>query len=222
MTPLELSLLAQADLFRGLPTDELPPIVARAHRLKLRPGERVQSPWEVQDSIFVLTAGAVRVLLASPEGRELTLSRREPVDTFELQVISDELCSDLQAEALARGAVVYVFRWPHLLDLMAFRPQLAVSLAELMRQGLMRDRRLINELAFFSIRRRLAHRLAELAREGNGVIVEISREALAAKVACRPEEVSRALRQLLEEGLVEYRPHQRRIRILYLDELARY
>ncbi len=218
----ELPVLRQAVIFQDLPLDVLEHLVASAHRVEVETGHELKGEWDAYDSVFVLIRGGIRVLLRSPKEREVTLSRRAPVEAFDLEFTDDEVSGEIIAEASMGGTVVYVFGWSHLLDLLAFRPHGASLLSDLLREGLMQDRRLITELAFFNIRSRLAHKLGQIAQSSLDGRITISQDQLAAEVGCRPEDVHRALRHFQEECLVNYRPHQRSVIVLHTTALAAY
>jgi CRP-like cAMP-binding protein len=214
--------LRQAAIFRDLLDDDLYPLVQIAERRLYPRSALIDPPVEGDDAVYVVTSGEVRVFLLSPEGRELTLFTRRPGEVYELTGVTEELAGEALSQALVEDTEVYVIPWPHFLETIAFRPGAVGSLASLLREGLLRERRLISELAFYNMRSRLAHKLAQLSETCPEGVVNKSREDLASMIGTRPEEVSRALKHLQAEQLVYYQRHGRTIAVLEPGTLANY
>lgn len=218
----ESAALRQAAIFRDLEEEDLQPLGAVGERRVYRRGGVIEGSKTGHDTIFVVVVGEVRVYLVSPEGRELTLFARQPGELFELKAIEDEFGGHVMAEATSDCTVVYSVPWTRFLEVVAIRPGAASSLATFFREGLLQERRLISELAFHTVRTRLAHKLAELAGAAPDHIIRASREDLAAMIGTRPEEVSRALRRFLDEQFIFFQPHGRSIAVLDMDYLSSY
>jgi CRP-like cAMP-binding protein len=212
----------QAVVFRDLLEEDLYPLAQIAERRVYSRATLIECPSGGDDAIYVVIRGEVRVFLLSPEGRELTLFTRKGGEVYEVAGVREELASEALSQAMVEGTVVYAIPWPHFLEIVALRPGAVGSLASLLREGLLQERRLISELAFYNMRSRLARKLVDLAEADNQGLVSRSREELASLVGTRPEEVSRALRHLLEEGLVFYRPHGRTIAVVDREALLSY
>jgi CRP-like cAMP-binding protein len=218
----ELTELRQAVIFRDLQDEDLQPLAQLGGRRIYDRGAVIEGPDGGLDVIFIVVRGEIRVFLLSPEGRELTLFTRDAGGMFDLRQLGEELAGYAVAEATSPGTVVYSVQWSYVLELVAFDLGAVGSLAALPREGMLQHQRLISELAFSNTRSRLAHKLADLAERDPAHVVTTSREELAAMIGTRPEEVSRALRGLQEEGLVFYRPHGRAIGVLSPGLLASY
>jgi CRP/FNR family transcriptional regulator len=213
--------LRHAVIFRDLLHEDLL-LLARAAQRRSYGRRGIIEPSEESDTIYVVACGRVRLYLISDEGRELTLFTRREGQLFELAAVGDELPGEAIAEASESDTIVYALPWSNFLEIVAFRPGAVGSLAELLREGLLQERRLIAELAFHNMRRRLGRQLVLLTEHCDDAILSVSREELAAHVGTRPEEVSRALRQFLDEQLIYYRPHGRTIAIINKERLLDY
>jgi CRP-like cAMP-binding protein len=218
----EIAALRQAVIFRDVREEDLHPLAEVGERRTYGRGAIIEVPDDGSDVIFIVVRGEARVYLLSSEGREITLFTRQPGGIFDLKELGEELSDYAVAEAMVSETVVYTIQWSYVLELVAFDLGAVGSLAALLREGMLQHQRLISELAFYNTRSRLAHKLADLADRDPAHIVTTPREELAAMIGTRPEEVSRALRDLLEEGLVFYRLHGRAIGVLDPVRLAEY
>ncbi len=136
--------------------------------------------------------------------------------------IEAALPGEALAQAIRADTVLYFLPCEQFLRLVCINPPALTALAVLVRKGMERDMQLIHDLAFFSIRRRLPHLLAELAAPGEEPVVQRTRADLANLLGTRAEEVTKALHSLLAAGLVDFAPHGRTITLLAVDRLAAY
>jgi CRP-like cAMP-binding protein len=90
-------------------------------------------------------------------------------------------------------------------------------------QHLLDERAIISELAFCTVRARLAHNLWHLSRGTADQTLRVGREELAGMVGTTASEVTKQLHHLRDEGMVEFRDHQpRKIMVLDREALAAY
>lgn len=211
--------LQQADVFRDLPLVDLRDLAPVLRRRSYRRGALIEALED--DAIFLVALGSVRLSLPSADGREVTVDHCFPGEVFELDGRGYPQDATVGL-ATAHDTRIYALPWSQFLEIVAFRPGAAASLATLFRQGRLEDRRLIRELAFYNVKTRLAHKLSELARVDPDHIVQYTRAALAAMIGTREDEVSKVLRQFRESGLVAYEPHSRGIRVSAIGPLASY
>lgn len=215
--------LQRAAVFRGLEAEDLETLAAIAACRRYMRGDVICLQGESDDTLFVLVRGGIRLLLLGPLGQELTLLRRRSGDVFELGTVDAVWPDDTVAEVLVDGTLIYALPWHPFLELVAARPRAVASLAALLRTRRAEEHALLRELAFYTMKARLAHRLADLASASTGWVVSETREALAGMIGSRAEEVTRALHQLRDEGLVDFRPHcHRRIAVLDQARLGSY
>jgi CRP-like cAMP-binding protein len=222
--------LRQADVLRQLGEEELTALLMIAERRCYAKGQLIMSPSRDEDATFVIAKGRVRLYLVSSSGRELTLFRWRTGTVFD--ICGEPLGlgsgagvsqSEPVAESMVDGTVVYSVPWLEFLKAARRAPEALCDLAGLMRRRSSEERWLIGELAFHGRKARLAHQLAQLAREHPLRIVSETRDVLASMTATWPEDVTRALQQLQGEGLVDLQRHKhRRIVVRKINELAGY
>jgi len=80
--------------------------------------------------------------------------------------------------------------------------------------------RIIEELAFYEIKTRLARTLVRLALFSEGRLVSATHAELAVMIGTRQEEVTKLLCHFRALGLVASAPHRRGFRVLDLERLA--
>lgn len=216
----DVCLLQRSAIFHGLSSGDVRLISAAARREVYHRDDVIVLPLGDENRIFIVVHGSVRLYLLSPEGRELMLTHQGTGGEFELS--GEELdVGDRIAQALQDDTVLYSISWHRLLDIIRIHPDAVSSLTSVLRQRLIDEERLVKELAFFTIKARLAHALANLAKDAD--IIVASHEELAAIIWARPEEVTKILRHLRDEGLIQYKRHRKRaIRIIDVPSLAAY
>lgn len=217
----ELAPLRTAPLFRELPEPQLLALATAAQRQVYSLGELVIEP-DGDHLVVIVIRGGVRISLLSPEGRELTLSRRSVGNLFQFGGIEASLPGEAIVQAVEDETILYFLPCARFLTLACIDPRSLTALTIVLREELARSMQLIHALAFSSVRRRLAHLLAELAEPGERPVVQRTRADLASLLGTRAEEVTKALRSLMDKGLVEYPSHGRTITLLDRERLCRY
>jgi CRP/FNR family cyclic AMP-dependent transcriptional regulator len=215
------------DALRGVPllatldSEQFSSLVSTGHRRRCARGELIVTG-DPEDSLHIVLSGRVRLYLLSPEGREFTLRHCRPGDLFHLCAGGDGASGEAVAQALDHDTTVYALPWSAVADALAAHPGAALELIERLRADLLEERRLIGALTFQNARARLASRLLELASHRPSHAFRQTREALAAAIGSRPEEVTKALRDFKALGLVDYPPYGRLITIVDPDGLHAY
>lgn len=217
----EITLLRDAPVFRELDESQLLAVAAEAQRQTYTVGELIDMP-PGEHLVTIVVAGGVRISLLSQQGRELTLSQHQIGSVLQFGGIEAALPGEAVVQAICAGTVLYFLPCQQFLRLVCINPPALTALAVMLRQAVERDVQLIHELAFSSIRRRLAHLLVELAAPGDPPMVQRTRAELANLLGTRAEEVTKALHSLLAAGLVDFAPHGRTITLLAVERLAAY
>ncbi|GAC1521427.1 MAG: hypothetical protein NVS2B16_29010 [Chloroflexota bacterium] len=217
----ELGALRTTPLFAALREQDLVRLDQESSRQAYGSGEII--PPRDADEVLIVAQGSIRLTIVSSQGRELLLWRRTAGEVCKFGVLETSLPGDTLAQAETDGAILYSLPCPALLGIVCSQPAGLVSLAQLLRREAEREVRLIHDLAFSSIRRRVAHHLADLARpEGSRQVVRTTHAEVASLVGTRPEEVTKALAALLREGLIHYLPHGRVITLRQHERLRTY
>ncbi len=191
----------------SLPAEVMDGLLADAARLRVPAGSMIHRQGETSPHLEVVVSGLVRVCMAAPDGRTMTVRYCRPgalIGAVSLFATPFSLPATIQAVTDA--------------DLLVLR-------ASVVRRAADRDvrvaRALVDELServvsflteiggvFTSVRQRVARHLLDLAvqnQRGSELVAEIAQQDLADAVGSVREVVVRALRELRAEGVLQTR-----------------
>jgi CRP/FNR family transcriptional regulator len=167
---------------------------------------------EQPPGLFFVRRGRVRLSRTAPDGREQVLAMVGAGENFNAVPLFDDNPNPSTARAMSPVHCLLLPRVA-LLSLIRKHPDLALAALREM-AGQLRDLVvLVEDLAFRSVRERLARQLLHEAGEGTAVLTH---QELAERTATVREIAGRALRQLAEEGLVRLE----RGRVIVLDRVG--
>lgn len=221
--------LRGAAIFRHLEAHSLAELAAHARRRVYVRGEIIAGlgadpssftyAGGADEALHLVGGGRVRLYRLSREGREVTLAVLHAGDAVGLDLPGHAVGATGLVEALLDGTVIYSLPRREALRALAAHPEALLGALELAGRRTAEAYDRIEELACHSVKERLARTLARLAPPGQPVVMA-TRDDLAALVGASREEVSRALRQLRDLGLVAIQPHRRGILVRDRDRLA--
>lgn len=210
-----------------LPEAELARLAARARPRRYRAGETIFHREDSGATLYVIGRGRVRLVLASPEGREVTVGLLGPGSFFGELALLDGGPRSASVVALEPVEALTLDRAPFIATLEG-HPEVAGSLLAVLGDRLRRTDELIQDILFLDLPARLAKQLLALA-EGHGVRtpeglrldLRLSQSDLAGMVGATRESVNRCLgayadRGLLSldrEGITIHKPEELRRRI---------
>jgi len=201
--------LERVQLFAGLDRATLERLATGMRTRRFRRNEVLFHQGDPGDSLFIVTSGAVKIMLPSEEGDEAILATVRPGAFFGELALLDGAPRSATAVALepTETLVLPRERFRMLIDTEpATRDALLAALAGELRR--LTDH--VEELHFLDIAGRLAARLARLADEqgttapDGSVRIEgpLSQGELAAMVGSTRQSVNRFLGDLVDDGLV--------------------
>jgi CRP/FNR family cyclic AMP-dependent transcriptional regulator len=171
------------------------------------------------DSLYIVSAGQVKVVLIGEDGREVILSVLGDGDFFgEMALIDDEPRS---AHVIAmKDSQLLVLRREDFQAQLETGPKIALKLLRVLVQRLRRADEKIGGLVLLDVNGRVAQLLLDLAAEGGSprIIRRLTHHTIAQMIGSSRETVSRAMRELVERGLIEVT--RREISIKNRDGLA--
>jgi CRP/FNR family transcriptional regulator len=211
--------LRRVPLFADLDSADLAGLAGSSSRRVYRQRELIAGSHEAGHA-WVIIHGTARVYGLSPRGREITIERLAAGDIYGLVLLDAAAPGACLLEATAEHTIVYRFPIRSIEALCLARPAFALSVIRLLSRRLIDARARIEDFAIHDAKAHLAHTLARLASE-DGQVAETHRE-LAGMIGTRPEEVTKLLRQLREEGHVSYEAVQRALKVNDLDRLRSY
>jgi len=194
--------------FHGVTARVLARIHDGAHLRAYQAGAAIFSEGEDSAGFHIVTEGLVRIYRISPEGRPHTLNLLRPVSSFNEVAAVDGDSNPYNATAVT-AAHVAVISHPVMVALLSQEPTLLAAtvqaLARVNREYIER----LEDMTFRSIPSRLAKLFLHESTSYAGQIAEapsrLSQEEIAAILGTTREVVGRALRGLLNAGLLKKR-----------------
>lgn len=179
-----------------------------------RPGEYILHEGEEPIGLFMVIHGCVRLSCLAPDGREQVLGIIRGGENFNAVPVFDGQPNPATAQARSNVECLFIPR-DHMLALVRNHPDLALVLLGEMASQLRKLMALVEDLAFRSVRERLAR---QLLIEGKSGMIHLTHKELAERIGTVREIAGRALRRLAEEQVI--RLERGRIIILNPEALA--
>lgn len=184
-----------------LPEEAAGRLLAGAIRISVPAGAIVYHEEEAPRVLLVID-GLLRVYLRSPDGRELTVRYARDGDVTGLALLMGAP-GPTSVQAVT-GSTVAALRVDTLRSMLGSDPRVTRACAEELTRQLYLALEGLSEQAFLTVRQRLARHLLDLAVvDGQDLVVRASQQELADAIGTVREVVTRALRRLRTEGLVE-------------------
>ena len=156
------------------------------------------------DALYIVSAGQVKVVLIGEDGREVILSVLGDGDFFgEMSLIDDEPRS---AHVIAmRDSQLLVLRRDDFQAQLVAQPKIGLKLLRVLVQRLRRADEKIGGLVLLDVNGRVARLLLDLADEGGGpkITRRLTHHTIAQMIGSSRETVSRAMRELVDRGLID-------------------
>lgn len=201
--------LRSLPLFASLDDPTLADLGRRMRRCAFRPGQYITSEGEQPPGVFFVLGGRVRLSRTSPDGREQVLATVGPGENFDLVPVFDGQPCPSTARAMNQVACLLLPRED--LQALIFRhPDFALAALRAMAGQLRELVSLVEDLAFRSVRARLARYLLAEAADGSAAVTQ---QELAERAGTVREIAGRALRRMADERLVRLE----RGRVVVLD-----
>lgn len=191
-------------LFAELPAIELMELARVAERREyVRPGVLEHTAHET-GAIYGLYQGNARVLRSSRPGMTVTIAEMRPGDLWGMSFLARVQPKFTTIEFQSTYAVVYVFPEAAVQGVFDRHSGLAYRLVEYLFTCLEEARDRIEEMATLTVDQRVAQYLADRAsRHPRGLVMDTQVE-MAHVVGASRETVNRAVRRLLESGMVQH------------------
>lgn len=194
-------------LFRALSDAERERVLATAQTRRFTPGEHLFGHGDAASHFFLLRSGSVRLYRLSAEGDEKIMRLIRPAETFAESILFMEAPRyPVHGAGVEAGELLALDRGTFLAILQESFPTCRAVMAQ-MTLRIQSHWDEIETLALQNSRYRVVHYLLGLlpaAASGRATVTLPARKALiAAHVAVTPETLSRTLRALSDEGLIE-------------------
>lgn len=200
-----IEILASVPVFRGLPAEQLEGLTAISVDKTTRRGESIFMEGDEGDGFYVLIAGRVKIFKISPEGKEQILHIFGPGEPFgEVPVFAGERFP-ANAEAMEESRLFF-FPRKAFVGLIDRNPSLALNMLAILSKRLRRFTHLIDDLSLKEVPGRLAAYLLYLSERDRGsrfLKLTITKGQLASLLGTIPETLSRILKKMNAQGLIE-------------------
>jgi len=203
-------ILTANPLLSGLPSDVVEQLMAVSVVRELLDSERLYSQGDNGDGLFGVIQGRIRLSNCSKEGKELLVMLVEPGDWIGEISLLDGLPRSHDAVAVGDSAVLFLPR-AKFDALLKARPELYQFFIPMLCRKLRLALSYVEGAALFSLTERLAQRILELLKfygvddggKGTLINVHLPQEDLAKMLGVSRQAISRELKRLENDGVIE-------------------
>jgi len=197
------NLLRTCLLFEHLSAGDLDQLAGLTSLRQYRRGQVVFYEGDPGDSLLLVAEGWLKVLTSSRDGEPLLLGTVGPPETIGVIALADGGPRSATVEALTDAAVLRVAR-ADVTALVASRPEIGLSLAQMLATALRRLTGAAADLAFLDLPRRLAKLLVERDRASGGGLIDPpwTQTDMAHAIGASRQSVNVALRDFTRRGWV--------------------
>lgn len=204
-----VEILKRSLLFSGLGAENLAEVAAISNVRSFAKGESLFAEGEPATGFYLLADGGIKLCKVSPDGREKVLHFVHPGETFAEAAFFGDGRYPAEARAIEKGEAVF-FPREAFMGLLERNPQFSLNLIVSLSLLLRRFARQIEELSFAEVPARLASYLCELidrkstSFQGKTYLdLEMKKGELASRLGTVSETLSRTLRKLKEERIID-------------------
>jgi len=209
-------------IFNHLDDDSMNKIASKANTKKFKRGEYLYQAADINDSIYIVHHGQVRIFHLAESGKEQLIRVLNPGDfTGESTIFSEDTYHDHFAEATKNTSICAISR-DNLEGLLDEYPEISMKILQSMSDRLQQSEKQTASVAIEQVMNRLIYYLEDLAGidSDNETTVELpmARKDIASYLGTTPETLSRKFKELENEGLIEQRP-KNKIHIYSVEDL---
>lgn len=204
----DVEVLRRVPFLAILPEPDLLRLAEQARQRQYRAGATIFHREDPGFNLHILREGRVKLVLASPEGREVTVGLLRPGDFFGELALLDGGPRSASVVALEPVETVTLER-PPFVAVLEQHPEVSSALLAVLGDRLRRTDELVQDILFLDLPGRLAKQLLALAGEhgvpgagGTRIDLRLNQSDLAAIVGATRESVNRCLNAYAERGLL--------------------
>lgn len=221
----DVAALRRVPFLTVLPERELEQLALQTHPRRYRAGDIIFHREDPGSTLYIVQSGRVKLVLASPEGREVTVGLLGAGDFFGELALLDGGPRSATVVALEPVEALTLARAPFV-AVLEHHPEVAGALLTVLGERIRQTDELLQDILFLDLPARLAKRLLALGEqhghrtpEGLRIDLRLSQTDLARMVGSTRESVNRCLNAYSERGLL--RLDRDAIALLRPDELRR-
>lgn len=217
MTISSSNVLKQCHLFAGTSAEDRDMLLSITKTREAGRGELLFEEGQKADGFYVVVSGRIKVFKLSPDGRERILHVIQPGNSFADAAIFDDGVFPAFAMCIDQSSLLF-FPRDQFLGLLHRHPQLAINMIAGLSRFLRNFATQIEDLTFRDVPARLARFLVSECEKGSRQVkLSVSKAQLASNLGTTSETLSRTLRKLADEELIDVQG--RTIRLLDMNRL---
>ena len=193
-------ILKQSLIFSSLSDDELGELAKLAEEHSFTPNEFIFWDEDRPEWFYIVAEGRIKVLKHSSSGKEFVIAFFGPGEVFGEVAVFEGKPYPASAQAVAETRVVGIRR-ADFLDFLASRPQVALSIINVLGERLRDAQSRLRDLASERVEQRLASVLLRLSSK-LGLTLPFTRQEIADMAGTTTETSIRVINQLRERGIV--------------------
>jgi len=208
-TDADIQTLSDAPLLHELSDEDVEILKPYVHVVLLKRGEHLYDEGAVDDKLYAVIAGKVKLTRTSPDGREVLVRVQGPGELFGELAMFDPEYRTSTAAAITDSRLA-VIAHDDLRHVLCTRPSMAMLLLKELAQRLRNLTETTTGLIFTDVPGRVARALLELAdkfgtEQDNGILVnhDLTQEELAQYVGASRETVNKALADFANRGWLQ-------------------
>jgi len=207
MTTERIPFLGTTTLLRGVGEEVIASIAQYVFERHLKRGETILSEGGEAEALYFVAEGVVKIYKTSSEGKEQILSLMRPGDFFNEVPLLDNGPAPANAEALG-PAMLYGIQKSNLRIILRQYPHITGNLLGMLARRIRYLISLVEDLSFRTVSSRVAKILLEYATVKAETGAHLTQRDMAAIAGTAREVVSRSLKYLEDQGLIEMRRQQ--------------
>ncbi|MEZ4456771.1 MAG: Crp/Fnr family transcriptional regulator [Gemmatimonadales bacterium] len=191
-------------LFQHLDQAEIEALAALFRERSFSRGSIIVSQGDPGDAMFLIADGQVKVAVFGEDGREVILAVHSDRGFFGEMALLDDEPRSAHVIAMTDARLLQLRREDFRSRLRA-SPDLGVALLRELSRRLRRADETIASMALLDVNGRIAHLLLEMAREegGSRITRKLTHATIAQMVGASRETVSRTMRSLAVQGVID-------------------
>jgi len=203
--------LARTPLFHGIASERLEQLAPRLRRQAFKRGSMVYLEGDPSDVIQIVVEGCVKVSKVSEDGGEIIIMYARPGDTCGLPAALVEGARRATQGEATEDSVLLALDRESLYELLEREPVIMRRVLENVARMARFELEAHSGVAFLDLPARVAMKLLDLAEqygepseEGTRIARRISQRELAGMVAASREKVNRAMKRLVDDGVIQH------------------
>jgi CRP-like cAMP-binding protein len=205
--PTKLDFLKSSPFFVGFSSDKLEMVGQRVFERNLARGEMALNEGAEPGALYFVAEGVIKLFKTSAEGKEQIISLMRPGDSFNDVPMFDGGPAPANAQALGQ-VKLYGIQRDDLEMMLKQYPELSHNVIIVLSRKIRYLISLVEDLSFRSVISRVAKILLDNVNSPSGLEPRLTQRDMAAMAGTAREVVSRSLKFLEEQKLIEVRGHQ--------------